>query len=189
MHGFSGTLAHSGAVSDRKFRDAFTTTHKMAPTNTAASSYDATTLEAAQVSLATIQSQLPVRPALTPKQRQALTSVGDKNLAFVSQAVELCVSNPEIVPRAIDVAETSTKADAHANLLRLESRIEQMLEAVRDVRIQIGSELYAVSLTVYELAGRPLLGAGLKSSRATLERRFKKPKPTSQESLTPESNP
>lgn len=156
------------------------------PTRPDASSYDATTLEAAQIHLATLQSQLPVRPALTPKQRQALATVGDKNLAFVSQAVELCVSNPEILPRAIDVAEMTRKAEAHANLLRLEARIEQTLETVRDVRIQFGNELYAICLTVYELAGRPLLGAGMKTGRATLERRFKKTKSTSPETPTPE---
>jgi hypothetical protein len=61
-----------------------------------ASSYDPTTLEAAQTHLAAIQSQLPARRALTPKQRQALASLGDKNLAFVSQAVELCATNLEI---------------------------------------------------------------------------------------------
>ena len=152
-------------------------------------SYDATTLEAAQSHLAEIQSQLPVRPALTPKQRQALATVGDKTLAFISQAVELCVANPEILPRAIEVEETAEKAEAHANLLRLEARIEQMLEAVRDVRIQLGNELYAVCLTVYELTGRPHLGAGIKTGRSTLERRFKrKTKAASRETATPESN-
>jgi hypothetical protein len=152
-----------------------------------ASSYDATTLETAQNHLAAIQSQLPARRALTPKQRQALATVGDKSLAFVSQAVELCIANPEILPRAIDVAETSTKADAHANLVRLEARIEQTLEAVRDVRIQFGNELYAVSLAVYELTGRPFLGAGMKTGRSTLERRFKKAKAANPVSPAPES--
>jgi hypothetical protein len=154
--------------------------------STNASTYDATTLETAQTHLAAIQSQLPARRALTPKQRQALATVGDKSLAFVSQAVELCIANPEILPRAIDVAETSTKADAHANLVRLEARIEQTLETVRDVRIQFGNELYAICLAVYELSGRPLLGAGMKTGRATLERRFKKTRAASPETPTPE---
>jgi|GEM_PF-1252365 len=153
-------------------------------------SYDATTLEVAQSHLAEIQSQLPVRPALTPKQRQALATVGDKTLAFISQAVELCVANPEILPRAIEVEEMTEKAEAHANLLRLEARIEQTLEAVRDVRVQFGNELYAVSLAVYELAGRPYLGAAMKTGRATLERRFKKKtKPASPATPAPEAKP
>jgi hypothetical protein len=155
--------------------------------NTAnASIYDAATLEAAQSNLAAIQSQLPAHRALTPKQRQALATVGDKNLAFVSQAVELCVANPEILPRAIDASETVEKADAHARLQRLEARIEHLLEGVRDVRIQLGSELYAVCLTVYELSGRPHLGAGMKTGRATLSRRFKKLKGATPETPTPE---
>jgi hypothetical protein len=158
----------------------------MPSTTTNTAFYNATTLEAAQSHLAEIQSQLPVRPALTPKQRQALATVGDKTLAFISQAVELCVANPEILPRAIEVEETAEKAEAHANLLRLEARIEQMLEAVRDVRIQLGNELYVVCLTVYELAGRAHLGAGMKSGRAVLERRFKKTKPISPETPSPE---
>jgi hypothetical protein len=161
----------------------------MPTTKTNTASYDATTLEAAQSHLAEIQRQLPARPALTPKQRQALATVGDKTLAFISQAVELCVANPEILPRAIEVEETAEKAEAHANLLRLEARIEQMLEAVRDVRIQLGNELYVVCLTVYELTGRSHLGAGMKTGRSTLERRFKKKtKATSQETPPTESN-
>ena len=151
-----------------------------------ASSYDATTLETAQAHLAAIQSQLPARRALTPKQRQALATVGDKSLPFVSQAIELCIANPEILPRAIDLAETTAKADAHANLLRVEARIEQTLEAVRDVRIQFGNELYAVCLAVYELTGRPFLGAGMKTGRSTLERRFKKAKGPTPETPAPE---
>lgn len=160
-------------------------THMSAATN--ASTYDAPTLEAAQTHLAAIQGQLPARRALTPKERQALATVGDKSLAFVSQAVELCIANPEILPRAIDLSETTAKAGAHANLLRLEARIEQTLESVRDVRIQFGNELYAVCLTVYELTGRPLLGAGIKTGRSTLERRFKKAKGPNPE--TPASEP
>ena len=162
----------------------------MPKTTTNTASYDATTLEAAQSHLAEIQSQLPVRPALTPKQRQALATVGDKTLAFISQAVELCVANPEILPRAIEVEEMTEKAEAHANLLRLEARIEQTLEAVRDVRVQFGNELYAVSLAVYELAGRPYLGAAMKTGRATLERRVKKKtKPASPATPAPEAKP
>jgi hypothetical protein len=161
----------------------------MPTTTTNTASYDATTLEAAQSHLANIQSQLPVRPALTPKQRQSLATVGDKTLAFISQAVELSVANPEILPRAIDIAETTGKAETHAHLLRLEARIEQALETVRDVRIQIGNELYAVCLTVYELTGRSHLGAGMKTGRSTLERRFKKKtKAASQETPPTESN-
>jgi hypothetical protein len=166
-------------------RDAFTRDNNMSY-SADTSSYDTHSLEAAQSNLAAIQSQLPARRALTPKQRQTLASVGDKNLAFVSQAVEICVANPEILPRAIDADETVEKADAHTHLLRLEARIEQTLEAVRDVRIQLGNELYAVCLTVYELTGRAHLGAGMKSGRATLERRFKKPKPASPETPPPE---
>ena len=177
--------ANNGPGSSREFEMRSQHTEKM-DTQTNTSSYDANSLETAQTHLAAIQSQLPARRALTPKQRQALAIVGDKNLAFVSQAVELCVANPEILPRAIDVAETTQKADAHTRLLRLEARIEQTLEAVRDVRIQLGNELYALCLTVYELTGRAHLGAGMKSGRATLERRFKKTKPISSETPPPE---
>jgi hypothetical protein len=81
---------------------------------------------------------------------------------------------------------TDPAPESHARLLRLEARIEHLLEAVRDARIQFGSELYAVCLTVYELSGRPLLGAGMKTGRATLSRRFKKAKGTAPETPTPE---
>ncbi len=88
------------------------------------------------------------------------------NLAFVSQDVELCVSNPGILPRAIDIAETTRKAEAHASLLRLEARIKQTLETVRESASSSATKLYAVCLTVYELTGRPLLGAGMKTGCA-----------------------
>lgn len=67
---------------------------------------------AAQSSLATLQSQLPARPHSTRNNSKPLAMVGDKNLASVSQAVEFCAANPEILPRAIDIAKTTRKAEA-----------------------------------------------------------------------------
>jgi len=49
-----------------------------------------------------------------------------------------------------------------------------MLEALRDVRIQLGNELYSVCLTIYGLAGRAHLGAGMNSDRVELKRHLGK---------------
>jgi len=136
------------------------------------SQYDATTLAAAQESLATIQSQLPVRPALTSKQRQGLATVGDKTLSFVNQSMETIRANPGVLPRAISVEEVLAKAYTHDNLVKAEASAGQCREAIRDTRIQIGYELYNVALMVYSLTDRPLLGNNLKERRSNLKRRF-----------------
>ena len=144
-----------------------------------ASTFDANLLDQASTKLAEIDTLLPVRPALTAKQRQCVVVLGDKSMAFVSQAIELCTANPDILPRGIDLGGILEKYTAHDNLLRLEARMGQSLETARDIRMQIGNDLLNTALAVYALSGRPFLGAGLKTGRAALERRFKKGKGSS----------
>lgn len=138
------------------------------------SSYDVSTLEAAKASFVTLQTQLPVRPALTSAQRSKLAVVGDKTRPFLTDALDAIQSNPEIVPRSVDLAELAGKSEAHDNLMRLEASAAQFLENVRDVRMQLGNELYQVMLAVYALMGKPVVGASMKPRLEVLQRRFKK---------------
>lgn len=137
-------------------------------------SYDASSLEAAQESLATLLSVVPVRPALTPSDRSKLAVVGDRTRPFLADALDAIQTNPEIVPRGVDVAVLVSKAEAHDNLLRLEASADQFAENVRDVRMQIGNELYNVVLALYALMGKRIVGAALKPRLEALKQRFKK---------------
>ena len=144
----------------------------MVPNETA--SYDATTLEAAQVSLNALLSAVPVRPALTPTDRSKLAVVGDRTRPFLADALDAIQTNPEIIPRGVDIEALAAKAQAHDNLLRLESSADQFAELVRDVRMQLGNELYRVLLAMYALMGKPIVGAALKPRLEALKQRFKK---------------
>jgi hypothetical protein len=137
-------------------------------------SYDATTLEAAQVSLNALLSAVPVRPALTPTDRSKLAVVGDRTRPFLADALDAIQTNPEIIPRGVDVEVLAAKAQAHDNLLRLESSADQFAESVRDVRMQLGNELYIVVLAMYALMAKPVIGAALKPRLEALKQRFKK---------------
>lgn len=137
-------------------------------------SFDATKLEAAQTALTALQKSMPERPALTPAGRSKLAVVGDRTRPFLADALDAIQTNPEIVPRGVDVAALAAKAEAHDNLIRLEASADQFVESVRDVRMQLGNELYGVVLAVYALMGRPVIGAALKPRREVLEQRFKK---------------
>lgn len=137
-------------------------------------SFDASQLEAAQESLAALLNTVPVRLALAPSDRSKLAVVGDRTRPFLADALDAIQTNPEIVPRGVDVAALAKKAEAHDNLLRLESSADQFAESVRDVRMQIGNELYGVVLAVYALMGKPILGAALKPRLEGLRQRFKK---------------
>jgi len=141
--------------------------------NTSAS-YDAPTLEAAQASLTALLTAVPVRPALTPSDRSKLAVVGDRTRPFLADALDAIQTNPEIVPRGVDVAVLVSKAEAHDNLLRLEASADQFAENVRDVRMQIGNELYNVVLALYALMGKRIVGAALKPRLEALKQRFKK---------------
>ena len=137
-------------------------------------SYDATTLEAAQASLATLLTAVPARPALTSSDRSKLAVVGDRTRPFLADALDAIQTNPEILPRGVDVAVLAAKAEAHDNLLRLEASADQFAESVRDVRMQLGNELYNVVLAMYALMGKPVVGAALKPRLEVLKQRFKK---------------
>jgi hypothetical protein len=137
-------------------------------------SYDATTLEAAQESLAALLNAVPVRPALTPTNRSRLAVVGDRTRPFLADALDAIQTNPEIIPRGVDVEALAAKAQAHDNLIRLEASADQFAENVRDVRMQVGNELYRVLLAMYALMGKPIVGAALKPRLEGLKQRFKK---------------
>lgn len=137
-------------------------------------SFDASQLEAALESLAALLNAVPVRPALAPSDRSKLAVVGDRTRPFLADALDAIQTNPEIVPRGVDVAALAKKAEAHDNLLRLEFSTDQFAESVRDARMQIGNELYGVVLAVYALMGKPILGAALKPRLEGLRQRFKK---------------
>ena len=137
-------------------------------------SYDATTLEAAQASLASLLTAVPARPALTSSDRSKLAVVGDRTRPFLADALDAIQTNPEILPRGVDVAVLAAKAEAHDNLLRLEASADQFAESVRDVRMQLGNELYNVVLAMYALMGKPVVGAALKPRLEVLKQRFKK---------------
>lgn len=74
----------------------------------------------------------------------------------------------------MDLAALAGKAEAHDHLLRLEASADQFTEMVRDVRMQLGNELYSVVLAVYALMGKPVVGAALKPRHEALQQRFKK---------------
>lgn len=141
--------------------------------NTSAS-YDANSLEAAQASLTALLTAVPARPALTPSDRSKLAVVGDRTRPFLADALDAIQTNPEIVPRGVDVAVLTAKAEAHDNLIRLEASADQFAESVRDARMQIGNELYNVVLAMYALMGKPIVGAALKPRLEALKQRFKK---------------
>lgn len=137
-------------------------------------SYDAATLEAAQASLADVLKAVPARPALTPSGRSKLAVVGERTRPFLADGLDAIHTNPDIVPRGMDVVALAAKSEAHDNLLRLESSAEQFVETVRDVRMQLGNELYGVVLAIYALMGKPVVGASLKPRRESLKQRFAK---------------
>lgn len=137
-------------------------------------SYDAQTLEAAQASLTALLTTVPARPALTPSDRSKLAVVGDRTRPGLADALDAIQTNPEIVPRGVDVAALAAKAEAHDNLIRLEASADQFAETVRDVRMQLGNELYGVVLAMYALMGKPIIGAALKPRLEALKQRFKK---------------
>lgn len=137
-------------------------------------SFDAIKLEGAQEGLGELLKNVPVRPALTRSARSKLAVVGDRTRPFLVDALDAIAANPDIVPRGMDVAALLEKADAHDNLRRLEASADQFVERVRDVRMQLGNELYQVVLAIYALMGKPIAGAALKPRREALKQRFKK---------------
>jgi len=120
----------------------------------------------------TLYSQLPWLIDLTPAGRKTMLKMGDKSRAFVEKAGIVAANNPDIMPRAFDLEGYQHDVTLFADLSKFRGALGQLLEKVDDTLMQVGSEAYAGSLLVYQMAQTMGVGEGLDESLDDMGKRF-----------------
>lgn len=88
--------------------------------------------------------------SLTPEIRRELLKMGDKTFAFVEKAMELANQNPDFIPAYVDLNEANIDFQAFKLLRMINRKIEALSQLLEDTQIQSGSEVYTVTLSVYD---------------------------------------
>ena len=120
----------------------------------------------------TIREKLPFLVDLSPEERRSLLRMGDKSRGFVTQALEVAMLNPDILPRSFDAAEMRKDVDLLASLSPVMASLSQLSELVEDTYMAVGSEAYASALLVYQFARAGGKGAALDGALDSLSKRF-----------------
>ncbi|MDR1227446.1 MAG: hypothetical protein LBK55_00225 [Azoarcus sp.] len=94
----------------------------------------------------------PYFHTLTPKERQKLTKMGDKSLAFVKKANEYAKTLPDIVPAYVEVNDFNTDLADTERLFAINRRFDILARQMDDTVFLAGSEAYEYALAIYNSA-------------------------------------
>jgi hypothetical protein len=92
---------------------------------------------------------LPHLKTITNAERIEIPKMGDKTVAFVSKALDYCITNKEFVPPYLDVEAFKIDVRAVEILRSMKTPISQILEAIDDSDLLSGSEAYIAALLFY----------------------------------------
>jgi hypothetical protein len=122
--------------------------------------------------LGQLEQQMPFLIGLSREDRVRLAKVGNRTRPFVDDAIATAVANPGIVPRSVDVATLDSRVTTFDNLKEVERALAQLLEKVTDTRTQLGSDLFAVTRSVYAVMKTTATVPGLNDQKDKLAKRF-----------------
>lgn len=89
---------------------------------------------------------------LSAQERRELPKMGDKTLAFVSNALDYAEAHPTMCPPYLDVAEFGRDLAAVQLLRSLQHPLLQLSDALDSSLMLAGSEAYAAALVFYQSA-------------------------------------
>jgi len=137
------------------------------------SSLSSTDQQAVREAIAAIREKLPFLVDLTPEESKSLSRMGDKSRAFVAKALEVAESNPDILPRAFDVAEMRQDLELYEALYPIAMQLAQLAELVGDTLALAGSEALTSARMVYKFAKASSLDAGLEPLIEDMSKRYR----------------
>ena len=132
----------------------------------------ATEADAIAAALGQIEQQLPFLIGLTTIERRRLAKVGNRTRPFVQDTVAMALAHPGVVPRSVDLAQLSARAETLTRLAEVRARLASLLEKVGDTEMKLGNTLFAVSRSVYSVLKTPATEPGLKDRKDRLAQRF-----------------
>ncbi len=135
-------------------------------------------------SLGQLEQSLPFLIGLSREERARLAKVGDRTRTFLQDAIATALANPGIVPRSVDIDSLEARANTLDNLGELKRALAQLLEKVGDSETQLGSDLFAITRSVYSVMKSPATVPGLNEQKSRLSQRFAKKSRRPDESST-----
>lgn len=95
---------------------------------------------------------LPYLTTLSAAERQKLSKMGDKSVAFVTKAYEYGQKNPALVPSYLDMAELAADVGLVETLRELSQGLLPITDAIDDTMLLAGSDAMQGALTFYNNA-------------------------------------
>jgi len=128
--------------------------------------------ESVNNALNSIRSSLDFLVGLRPSDKQRLLKMGNKNRAFVEDAIKAGVSNPSMLPRSIEPEALQDKLTLFGQLREVQSDLQQVSELVNNTVTVMGSDLFEDARLIYSLTKTKAQACGLKNASASLSKRF-----------------
>ena len=128
--------------------------------------------ESVAAALNSIRSSLGFLVGLRPSDKQRLLKMGNKNRAFVEDAIKAGVSNPSMLPRSIEPETLQDKLTLFGQLREVQSDLQQVTELINNTVTVMGSELYEDARLIYSLTKTKVQAGGLNTTSASLSKRF-----------------
>jgi hypothetical protein len=105
--------------------------------------------EAVLSALQTIRETLPFLVALSPKDKAGLRHIGLRSQTFVTKALDVAHSHPQVVPGYLDVAAARRDLDLFVALNPILQAISELQELVEGTQTLAGSEAFTAARITY----------------------------------------
>lgn len=92
---------------------------------------------------------LPALKTLTNEEKNELSKMGDKSVAFVEKALEYCNANPDLAPPFLDVNEFKADFNTVTELRSYYAPLLQITSSLSDTMTLAGSDAYSAALMFY----------------------------------------
>ncbi|TGE23687.1 hypothetical protein E5K00_00300 [Hymenobacter aquaticus] len=103
-----------------------------------------------EAALATMQRELaPYLHPLTAEQRQEITKMGDRSVAFMQKIEEYATATPSFVPSFVSLSDLRDDVQATADLGSVLRPLQQLTTDLESTMMQTGGEAYSDALAVY----------------------------------------
>lgn len=101
-----------------------------------------------------IKTNLPFIIALLPQERQSLSKMGDKTLAFVEKALGYLDSNPEFATKYANAEEAHRDFDLSRDLYTVWQAAAPLIYDLESTMMMAGSEAYEEARSYYDSVKR-----------------------------------
>jgi hypothetical protein len=95
---------------------------------------------------------------LTPEERMALPSIGDRRFSFVAKNYRFANRHSDLLPPFRDIHNYRRSYYDHEQLTQLFDRVAAMHEGLNDTLMQVGANTYDYALTFYGMAEKAAKG-------------------------------